>query len=265
MPVDGDRTLRRPTPLTWTCAGLTPLLYVIWVAHFAVDSLFGDDWNMVPGIDAALHGRFRPGDVWAQYQETRVPVVHLVFLVFAEADRLDTRAVIVLNAVGFRRFLRRGARLLSPIPPPRAHPATGAPGRGDLVQPRRRGDGVLGLPDRVVPGRVLLPRCHGLPAAPRTLQPGLAGSGGFSRSRGKPVLRPGIHRPAAGRGRHRMDVVDQTGLGPTHGRMVDCRRSYPGRLSGRLRHVPDRMRPILWMCRGGWHTATLRPPFATSF
>ncbi len=124
VPVDGDRTLRRPTPLTWTCAGLTPLLYVIWVAHFAVDSLFGDDWNMVPGIDAALHGRFRPGDVWAQYQETRVPVVHLVFLAFAEADRLDTRAVIVLNALVFaasyavvlafcHRYLPRG---LTPLP-----------------------------------------------------------------------------------------------------------------------------------------------------
>lgn len=120
----GTWLVRHNTPITVVCAGLTPLLYLIFVHRFAVNSLFGDDWSTVPVIDQALHGHFSLGALWSQYNETRIPVIRLVLILFAYGDRFDTRSVIYLNALVFvasygvvivlyRRYI---VRPLTPLP-----------------------------------------------------------------------------------------------------------------------------------------------------
>ncbi len=110
--------------LTATCAILVPALYLLFVYRYAVDSLFGDDWNTLPVIHRALHGHLTFGALWSQYNETRIPVIRVVMIGFAVADHLDIRAVILLNALVFvasygvvlALYWRYIDRPLTPIP-----------------------------------------------------------------------------------------------------------------------------------------------------
>ena len=105
-------------------ACVPPILYLVYINHFSVNALFGDDWNMVRIMDAALHGRLSLSQLWEQYGDARLPVAKGIFVLFAFANRFDTRSVIFLSAVLFiaayaillvlfRHYL---GRRLTPIP-----------------------------------------------------------------------------------------------------------------------------------------------------
>jgi hypothetical protein len=105
-------------------ACVPPILYLVYINHFSVNALYGDDWNMVPIMDAALHGQLSFNQFWGQYSDARIPVAKVIFVLFAFGNRFDTRSVILLSAVLlvaayamllmlFRRYL---GRRLTPIP-----------------------------------------------------------------------------------------------------------------------------------------------------
>ena len=101
-----------------------PLLYLAYVIHYSVNSLFGDDWNTVPVVHDALHGHLSVGMLWSQYAETRIVINRLVFIGFAYANRLDIRTIVVFNALLFiasygvilALFHRYTGRVLTPLP-----------------------------------------------------------------------------------------------------------------------------------------------------
>jgi len=105
-------------------ACVPPVLYLVYINHFSVNALFGDDWNMVPIMDATLHGRWSFNQFWSQYSDARIPVAKAIFVLFAFANRFNTRSVILLSAVLlvaayvlllvlFRRYV---GKRLTPVP-----------------------------------------------------------------------------------------------------------------------------------------------------
>jgi hypothetical protein len=115
---------RHNTLLTLIAASIVPALYLGYVNHFAINALQGDDWNTVPGVNDAIHGHFSLGQLWTQYSETRIPLVRAVFDIWGVVDHLDTRPLILFNALLFiaafglvlalcRRYIERP---LTPLP-----------------------------------------------------------------------------------------------------------------------------------------------------
>jgi len=92
---------RHNTLLTLIAASIVPALYLGYVNHFAINALQGDDWNTVPGVNDAIHGHFSLGQLWTQYSETRIPLVRAVFDIWGVVDHLDTRPLILFNALLF--------------------------------------------------------------------------------------------------------------------------------------------------------------------
>ena len=115
---------RHNVALTMVAAGVTPVLYLLYIAHFAVNDFQFDDWSVIPLVHAAIHGHLSLGQLWAQHTESRVLVANVLFVLFGLLDRFDTRWVIVFNALVyiatyalvltlFRRYM---GRRLTPIP-----------------------------------------------------------------------------------------------------------------------------------------------------
>jgi hypothetical protein len=92
---------RRNTSLTIAAGVLCPILYLLYVNHYAVDVLQGDDWNMVPFVHQVLHGRFVPSQLWTQYGDSRIPIVKGMLLSLALVDRFNTRSIILFNAMAY--------------------------------------------------------------------------------------------------------------------------------------------------------------------
>jgi hypothetical protein len=93
---------RHNTSLTIGAGLLCPILYLLYINHYAVDVLQGDDWNMVAlGIHQALHGHFSVGMLWSQYWGSRVPLVKAVIILFAMLDGFNTHSMILFNAAAF--------------------------------------------------------------------------------------------------------------------------------------------------------------------
>lgn len=114
---------RHNRALVFAAAALPAILYLAWINHYALNVLQGDDWSTVPFVNAAIHGQFSLGQLWSQYNETRVPLIRAVFDISGSVDHLDTRPLIFFNALLFivayglllalfRRYLGR----LSPLP-----------------------------------------------------------------------------------------------------------------------------------------------------
>jgi hypothetical protein len=117
--------LTRHNPaLTIAAASVAPVLYLVYIQHYATDVLSSDDWNLVPMVHAALHGHLSLNQLWSQYNESRLFVGNLVFVLFAFVDHLNLRAVIVLGAAaliasyaGLLLLLRQYlGKHLTPIP-----------------------------------------------------------------------------------------------------------------------------------------------------
>ena len=122
---------RVPTRSAWhntvptvAAASITPILYFVWVYHYAVNSFDNDDWSVVPLLHAALHGQPTLGLLWGQHHESRLFVGNVVDLIFGFFGQFDLRSVILFNAVVFiasyalllvlvRKYLGRS---LTPIP-----------------------------------------------------------------------------------------------------------------------------------------------------
>jgi hypothetical protein len=131
LPIGGSWSMiaswldRSNTPLTVVAALVAPVLYFLYLDHYAVNVLQGDDWNMVPlGVHQALHGHVPLGQLWSQYGESRIILVKSVIVVFAYLDQFNTRSMIFFNAVAYtaaygivlllcHRYL---GRRLTPIP-----------------------------------------------------------------------------------------------------------------------------------------------------
>jgi hypothetical protein len=110
--------------LTMVAACLTPVLYLLYVGHYAVNDFQFDDWSVIPLVHAALHGHLSLGKLWAQHTESRVFLANIFFVLFGLVDRFDTRWVIIFNAAIFiaayalvlALFRRYIGRRLTPIP-----------------------------------------------------------------------------------------------------------------------------------------------------
>lgn len=115
---------RHNTILTAAAACVLPILYLLFVDHYAINVLQFDDWSTVTLVNSAVHGHLSLGQIWDQYYESRVPLVRAIFVFFGRIGRLDTRSVVffcafvAIAAYGvvlalFRRYL---GRRLTPIP-----------------------------------------------------------------------------------------------------------------------------------------------------
>ena len=91
-------TARHNTLLTIVAAALVPILYLVFIGTYAVNSLQADDWSLVPLVHAALHGGLSPGQLWLQYNESRLLVGNLIDVLFGFTNRLDARAIIFFSA-----------------------------------------------------------------------------------------------------------------------------------------------------------------------
>ena len=109
---------------TLLAALVVPVLYLLYLAHFAVSAPFLDDWFSIPVVHAALHGHLSWSILWAQYNDSRIVVGRVVLVIFGFADHLDLRAVIffdgglLIAAYGivlalYRRYI---GKPLTPIP-----------------------------------------------------------------------------------------------------------------------------------------------------
>jgi hypothetical protein len=119
---------RHNTALTIGAGLLAPILYLLYVNHYAVNVLQGDDWNMVPGgVHQALHGHISLSQLWGQYGESRILLVRAVIILFALLDGFNTRSTIFFNAAVYitsyvillalcRAYFASFGRRLTPIP-----------------------------------------------------------------------------------------------------------------------------------------------------
>jgi hypothetical protein len=78
---------------------IAPVLYLIFVNTYATNSLYGDDWSIIPLINATRHGNLSPSRLWSQYNESRLVVGDLIGILFGVFDHFDVRSVILFNAV----------------------------------------------------------------------------------------------------------------------------------------------------------------------
>ena len=92
---------RQNTLLTIAAASVTPALYLWFIARNAVNSLYADDWSVVPFVHSALHGQLSLSQLWAQHTESRFVIGKLIYALFGFADHLDLRSVIIFSAVVF--------------------------------------------------------------------------------------------------------------------------------------------------------------------
>lgn len=128
---DGRRPDRQRTradlsnqALTLAAACVAPVLYVLFVNHYSVNSFNGDDWSTVLVVHPFLHGQLSPSTLWRQYNESRLVMGNAVDVLFGRLDGLDLRSVILFSAAlfvaayaillaMFRRYLDRP---LTPLP-----------------------------------------------------------------------------------------------------------------------------------------------------
>jgi hypothetical protein len=110
--------------LTVAAVCLAPILYLAFIDRDATNSLYLDDWSVVPVVHAALHGHLSLSQLWSQYNESRLFTGTSVLVLFGFLDRLDTRTVVFFGAAAFiasyagvltlvRRYF---GRPLTPIP-----------------------------------------------------------------------------------------------------------------------------------------------------
>jgi hypothetical protein len=92
---------RYNTVLTIATASLAPILYLVFIDHYAVNSLHDDDWSVVPLVHAALHGQLSLSQLWQQYYESRLVFGNLIEIIFGFTNQLDERAILFFGAAVF--------------------------------------------------------------------------------------------------------------------------------------------------------------------
>jgi hypothetical protein len=115
---------RYNTVLTIAAASIAPILYLVFIDHYAVNSSNDDDWSVVPLVHSALHGQLSLSQLWQQYYESRLVLGDLIEILFGFTNQLDERAIMFFGAAVFiasylcllalvRKYL---ATRLTPIP-----------------------------------------------------------------------------------------------------------------------------------------------------
>jgi hypothetical protein len=89
---------RHNAALTLAPACVAPLVYLVYIDHYAVNSFRTDDWSVVPIVHAALHGHLSLSQLWAQKFESRLFIGNVVDVLFGFVDRLDLRSVLFFSA-----------------------------------------------------------------------------------------------------------------------------------------------------------------------
>jgi hypothetical protein len=79
-------------------ASIPAILYLVYVFHFAVNVPYADDWLMVPLALSAVHGHVDMSALWRQFDDTRLFLPSLLFVVFALIDHLNEKAIVVFSA-----------------------------------------------------------------------------------------------------------------------------------------------------------------------
>jgi hypothetical protein len=82
-------------------ASVPSALYVLYVFHYSVNVPYADDWLMVPLALSAVHGHVAVSDLWRQFDDTRLFVPSVLFVVFALVDHFNEKSVILFSAVLF--------------------------------------------------------------------------------------------------------------------------------------------------------------------
>jgi hypothetical protein len=93
--------VRHNTVLTIGAACVAPIIYLIYVNHFAVNSFLFDDGTTFAAMNAALHGHLPLAQLWRQYTEGRQFLSNTIFVGFALIDRADVRSLLFVSAAVF--------------------------------------------------------------------------------------------------------------------------------------------------------------------
>lgn len=80
-------------------ASAIAVLYLIYIAHFATNVPKGDEWDVIPLVNSALHGHLTFGALWTQHLEARLLFPNLLFVAAGFVDHYDLRAIIILSAL----------------------------------------------------------------------------------------------------------------------------------------------------------------------
>jgi hypothetical protein len=87
-----------PAPFNIAVACIVPALYFAFVWRYAVNSFWEDEWSLVHLLDATQHGQLTLSLLWTQYNENRMFIPNLSWVLFDLTTHADTRAVMIFDA-----------------------------------------------------------------------------------------------------------------------------------------------------------------------
>ncbi len=97
-----SRVSSRPSlALSLFAALITPVLYVAFVAHYGVNTLFADDWTILPAVESAIHHNLSWQLLWGQHNESRLLLPNLLFILFGLFDHLNLKTIMYFSALIF--------------------------------------------------------------------------------------------------------------------------------------------------------------------
>ncbi|HEV3280925.1 MAG TPA: hypothetical protein VG032_04885 [Acidimicrobiales bacterium] len=76
-------------------------MYFVFVWHYGMNTLKGDDWVFVPLVDVAQHGHLTLGILWAQYNESHMLIPKLLWIIFGLTTHTDTKIIMLFDALLF--------------------------------------------------------------------------------------------------------------------------------------------------------------------
>ena len=90
--------LRANTYLQWCAFLVTSGAYLLYILHFAVNSLFGDDFRIIPWVHNALQGHVPYQLMWENYSAHRMFFINLILVANGTWNHYDTTFVVYLGA-----------------------------------------------------------------------------------------------------------------------------------------------------------------------
>lgn len=102
--VDTESSLHSPERRSiWVvvAAGVPAVLYLVYILHYAVNVPYGDDWGIIPIVDAGAHGHLTLALLWAQTGDTRMFLTRLFFVAFGDVDHLNEKSIMLFSAALF--------------------------------------------------------------------------------------------------------------------------------------------------------------------
>ncbi len=92
-----DRRPRANVPLL-AAACVMPVLYVAYVWHYGVNSFWEDDWSRIPLLDATRHGNLTLNLLWTQYNENRMFIPNLLWVISDKTVHSSARSIMLFGA-----------------------------------------------------------------------------------------------------------------------------------------------------------------------